>query len=101
LNQEGINHINRSIIHNEIEAAIKSLPKKENPGPDGFSTELYQTFKELIPVVLKFFHKTKKEVPLPNSFYEDIITFISILDKGTSKKKKKEREPQANLLNEC
>jgi hypothetical protein len=28
LNQEGINHLNRSITWNEIEAAIKS-PKKE------------------------------------------------------------------------
>jgi hypothetical protein len=28
LNQEDINHLNRSIIHNEIEAATKSLPEK-------------------------------------------------------------------------
>jgi hypothetical protein len=36
LNQENINHLNRSITQNEIEAAIKSLPKKKSPGPDGF-----------------------------------------------------------------
>jgi hypothetical protein len=29
LNQEDINHLNRGITHNEIEATIKSLPKKE------------------------------------------------------------------------
>jgi hypothetical protein len=29
LNQEDINHLNRSITCNEIETAIKSLPKKE------------------------------------------------------------------------
>jgi hypothetical protein len=29
LNQQDINHLNRSITENEIEAAIKSLPKKE------------------------------------------------------------------------
>jgi hypothetical protein len=34
LNQEGINHINRFITSNEIEAAIKNLPKKNSPGPD-------------------------------------------------------------------
>jgi hypothetical protein len=34
LNQEDINHLNRSITCNEIEAAIKSLPKKKSPGPD-------------------------------------------------------------------
>jgi hypothetical protein len=33
LNQKDINHINRSITCNEIEAAIKSLPKKKSTGP--------------------------------------------------------------------
>jgi hypothetical protein len=41
LNQEDINHLNKSITHNEIEATIKSLPKKKSPGPDGFSAEFY------------------------------------------------------------
>jgi hypothetical protein len=41
LNQEDINHLNRSITQNEIEAAIESLPKKKSPGPDGFSAEFY------------------------------------------------------------
>jgi hypothetical protein len=51
LNQKDINHQNRSIIHDKIEAAIVS--QKENPGPDGYSTEFYQTFKEeLIPTLL-------------------------------------------------
>jgi hypothetical protein len=39
LNKEDINHLNRSITQNEIEPAIKSLPKKRSPGPDGFSDE--------------------------------------------------------------
>jgi hypothetical protein len=33
LNQEDINHLNISITQKEIEAAIKSLPKKKSPGP--------------------------------------------------------------------
>jgi hypothetical protein len=41
MNQGDINHLNRSITHNEIEAAIKSLPKKKSPGPDRFSAEFY------------------------------------------------------------
>jgi hypothetical protein len=49
LNQKDINHLNRSITQNEIEATIKSLPKKKSPGPDGFSAEFYQTFKDKHP----------------------------------------------------
>jgi hypothetical protein len=35
LNQEDIKDLNRSITQNEIEAAIKSLPIKKSPGPNG------------------------------------------------------------------
>jgi hypothetical protein len=41
LNQKDIYHLNRSITQNAIEAPIKSLPKKESPGPDGFTSEFY------------------------------------------------------------
>jgi hypothetical protein len=41
LNQEDINHINRSITCDELEAAIKSLPEKKSPGSKGFSAEFY------------------------------------------------------------
>jgi hypothetical protein len=76
-NQEDINHLNRSVTWNEIEVAIKSLSKKKSSGPEGFSAEFYQTFKEeLIPALLKHFHKIEREGILPNSFYEDSITFI-------------------------
>jgi hypothetical protein len=77
LNQEEINHLNRSITQDEIEAAINSLPKKKSPGPDGFSAEFYQIFKEeLIPKLLTLFHEIEKERKLPNSFYEASITLI-------------------------
>jgi hypothetical protein len=46
LNQEDINHPNRSITQKEIEAAIKSLPKKKSPQTDGFTAEFYHTLKE-------------------------------------------------------
>jgi hypothetical protein len=86
LSQKDINHLNRPITQNEIEAAIKSLPKKKSPGPDGFSAKFYQTFKEeLIPTLLKVFHEIEREGKLSNSFYEASITLISKPDKDTSK----------------
>jgi hypothetical protein len=73
LNQEEINHLKRSVTQNEIESAIKSLPKKKSPGPDGFSAEIYQTFKEeLKPTLLKLLHEIEREGKLPNTFYEAI-----------------------------
>jgi glutamyl-tRNA reductase len=58
LNQVNVNHLNKSITQNKIEATIKSLRKKKSPGPNGFSAEFYQMFKEeLIPTLLKLFHK--------------------------------------------
>jgi hypothetical protein len=56
LNQEDINHLNRSIKHNEIEEAIV-FPKRKLQDLT-FSTEFYQTFKEeLIPALLNFLRK--------------------------------------------
>jgi hypothetical protein len=58
LKEEDINHLNRSIISNEIEGAVKNLLKKKSAGSDGLFAEIYQTFKEgLILTLLKLFHK--------------------------------------------
>ena len=77
LNREEIESLNRPITNTEIETVIRNLPANKIPGPDGFTAEFNQIFREeLTPVLLKFFQKTAKEGKLPNSFYEATITLI-------------------------
>ena len=87
LNQEETENMNRPITSNFIETVIKNLPANKSPGPDGFTFELYQTFREeLTPILLKLFQITAEEGTLPNSFLEATITLTPKPDKDTTKK---------------
>ena len=87
LNQEEIENMNSPITSNEIETVIKNLPINKSPGPDDFTGEFYQIFREeLTGILLKLFQQIAEEGTLPNSIYEATITLIPKPDKDTTKK---------------
>ena len=58
LDQEEIENLNRPITSMEIETVARNLPANQSPGPDGFTAEFYQKFREeLTPTLLKIFQK--------------------------------------------
>ena len=95
LSQEEIEIMNNPVTSTEIEGVIKNLPKHKSPGPDGFTGEFYQIFREeLMPILLKHFQKIAEEGTVPCSFYEATITLIP------KPKTAQKRKIQANITNE-
>ena len=87
--------MNNPITSTEIEGVIKNLPKNKSPGPDGFTGEFYQTFREeLMPLFLKVFQKIAEEGTLSNPFYKATVTLI------LNQTQHKERKLQAHITNE-
>ena len=87
LNLEEIEIMNNSITSTEIETVIKNLPKNKSSGPDGFTGEFYQSFREeLKTILLKLFQKIAEEGIFSNSFYEATITLIPKPDKDNTEK---------------
>ena len=71
--------MNRPNTSNETETVIKNPPANRSPGPDGFTGEFYQTFREeLTHILLKLFQKTEEGGTLPSSVYKANITLIDL-----------------------
>ena len=80
--------MNNPITSTEIEAVIKNLSQNKNLGPDGFTGEFCETFREeLMLILLKLFQKIAEEGTLPNSFYKATVTLIPKPDKDNTQKK--------------
>ena len=87
LDQGEIENPNRPITSMDIETVIRNLPANKSPGPDGFTAEFYQNFREeLTLILLKLFQKIAEEGKLPNSVYEATVTLIAKPDKDARKK---------------
>ena len=58
LNQEELEITKSPITSTKIEAVIKNRTQKKSPGPDGFTGEFCETFREeLMSIFLKLFQK--------------------------------------------
>ena len=63
LDQEEIENLNRPITSTEIETVIRNLLANKSPGPDDFTAEFYQKFREeLTPILVKLFRKLQMKV---------------------------------------
>ena len=52
LNQEETENLNRPITSTEIKIVIRNRPANKSTGPDGFTAEFYQKFREELTPIL-------------------------------------------------
>ena len=97
LNQEEIKIMNNPITSTEIEAVVKTLPKIKSQGPDSFTGEMYQTFREeLMPIPLKTLSKNCRG----RNTYKLILQGHHHPDTKTRQRQHTKRKLQANSTDE-
>lgn len=63
--QEEAENLNSPTASKETELIILKFPTKESPGPDDFTGEFHQRFKELTSILQKLSLKTEEKRTLP------------------------------------
>ena len=97
LNQEEIEIMNYPITSTEIEAVIQNIPQNRSPGPDGFTGDFYQTFREeLMPILLKLFQNIAER----RNTSRLILQGHHHPDTKTRQRQDKKRKLQANITDE-
>ena len=70
-------HLIAEITEEEVNKAIYRLKANKSPGPEGYPSEWYKTFKsELIPTLLNTFNAALKDGKIPPTWREATISVI-------------------------
>uniref|UniRef100_A0A3Q3BNZ9 Reverse transcriptase domain-containing protein n=1 Tax=Kryptolebias marmoratus TaxID=37003 RepID=A0A3Q3BNZ9_KRYMA len=77
LSEEGRDNLDKPFLRSELLDVIKSLPGNKSPGEDGFPSEFYKEFQDLlVPLLMDVLEQGRREGSFPDSFAQAVITVI-------------------------